>query len=187
MGVDYVSNDILASELSQAPAHVSTALFGLGEGKGVGGRDGQFDLAFSRMLMEHLPDFRAAYRDISRLLRPGGVSIAFHPVLFAPPFLANRILPDRMSRFILKGLSPDRSDEGVPKFPAYYNGCTITSHLRHAIGEAGFSEVWQIPFFGHAYYRRIPIVRSVHALVRNGLSRFGPPWSASFVFTVARK
>lgn len=185
MGVNYVANDSLAAELSLAPRPGETACFNLGAG--LDDYEDRFDLAFSRMVMEHVRDFRPAYRDICTLLRPGGVSIAFHPVPFALPFTANRLLPEWASRPILKLFTPDRGPDGIPKFPAYYSGCSVSRSVREAIEAAGFAEVWQLPFYGHSYYERIPLVRDIHVALTKRLRRGGPPWAASFVWTIARK
>ena len=84
---------------------------------------GECDLVFAHMVFEHVADPAAAWNTVYRLLRPGGTAISFHPTLFSPPFVANWMLPERLSRPILQRFFSRRNDDDHPKFPAYYRWC----------------------------------------------------------------
>jgi hypothetical protein len=65
-----------------------------------------------------------AWNNIHTLLRPGGVALAFFPTLYAPVFMVNRMIPEKLSRAIVHALYPARRDGGSdPKFPALYDHC----------------------------------------------------------------
>src|SRR5690606_5853440 len=83
--IRYTANDISERELERAPNWVGKACFDIQtpDHAQIEQYAGQFDLIFSRMVMEHVPSYQRAYRNIFTLLQPGGVAIAFHPVLFA--------------------------------------------------------------------------------------------------------
>jgi SAM-dependent methyltransferase len=189
LGVTYCSNDISQRELDLGPSWTKKARFDLcsQDPEAVRQFAQSSDLVFSKMLMEHVPDYRAAYRNISTILRTGGISIAFHPVLFSVPFVANRLLPEHLSVAILKAVFPNRNDDEKPKFPAVYSGCRISSSVRQAIMAEGFRSVQQIPFWGHSYYRKFPIIRSIHAGSSLAIERAGLTTFATYVFTVAVK
>src|ERR1700721_1406514 len=53
-----------------------------------------YDLVFSKMLCEHLPDARTFHANCLRLLRPGARAVHFFPTLYTLPFVANRLIPE---------------------------------------------------------------------------------------------
>ena len=50
----------------------------------LGFRDGSFDLVVSTAVLEHLDNLEEAFREIHRVLRPGGLSIHFYDPYFSP-------------------------------------------------------------------------------------------------------
>lgn len=189
IGITYCSNDISQRELDLGPSWTKKAQFDLcaDAAESLSQFAQSTDLVFSRMLMEHVPNYKAAYRNISTILRPGGIGIAFHPVLFSVPFVANRLLPEQLSASILKAVFPNRTDNGTPKFPATYSGCRISEGVRNEIKAQGFDAVWQIPFWGHGYYRKFPIVRDIHEIASGWVQRRGMTTFATYAFTVVVK
>lgn len=189
LGIDYVSNDISARELDKAPAWAGRAHFDIqsSDPAMILPFAGRIDLAFSKMVMEHVASYRRAYANIFGLLKEGGIAISFHPVLYALPFVLNRLAPEAASQRLLRAVFPNRTDEGVPKFPAYYSGCVISERVRTTLREIGFSGVWQIPFYGHRYYKRIPGLRAAHGRFTDYVKKRGMTRFASFAFTVVRK
>lgn len=188
MGIAYTSNDISAHELSLAPDWVDKAHFDIqGAADEVAPFAGKFDFAFSKMVMEHVESYSRAYANIHSILAPGGVAIAFHPVLYSLPFAINKVIPERTALAILRKIKPDRTKDVNPKFPAWYDGCVISERLRDSIREIGFRDVWQLPFYGHGYYEGVPVLRNVHQAVTNKLARYNVTTLASFAFTIVRK
>src|SRR3546814_7449338 len=87
------------------------------------------------MVMEHVESYERAYSNIYDLLRPGGISLAFHPVYYALPFVINTVLPEHMTQKMLARVFPNRNVNDIPKFPAHYSGCRISRHVRGTLSD----------------------------------------------------
>jgi SAM-dependent methyltransferase len=164
MEVALTVNDISAPELARLPAGYLTACFNVAGELPPEIKRSTYDLAFSRMVFEHVEDGRQAWRNLHAVLAPGGVAIAFIPTLFAFPFVINWLIPDRIAKRIAEMLDRGRGDDTVPVFPARYSwSYSIERWLRPMLSELGYREVMVVPFYGHRYYQRFPVVRDVHA------------------------
>jgi hypothetical protein len=66
----------------------------------------------------------------------------------------NRLIPEKISRWLLETVFPDRKDDGDnPKFPAYYDYCfSDEAKIVPMLKRAGFSEVAVLPFWGYSYF-----------------------------------
>jgi SAM-dependent methyltransferase len=93
-GIRYLSVDLDPSRAMQAA-----------DLTGLGFPDGSFDVVICSHVLEHVPDDRAAMRELHRVLRPGGTAYLQHPV---DEGLAHTIedvtgeavpSPERLSRF----------------------------------------------------------------------------------------
>jgi SAM-dependent methyltransferase len=184
--VKYTVNDISQRELDLAPGWTSKACFD------IAGRDapaGEFDLIFSRMVMEHVRDASQAYKNLFELLAPGGIGLHFHPTLFAPPFVINCLLPDSVSRKVLSIFGhrfTDTIDE-YPKFPAYYSWCRNSESVRQKIMAMGFSEVELVDFYGHGYFKKIPGIHQIDASLSRLALKQGLRAFASYAYTLVRR
>jgi SAM-dependent methyltransferase len=189
MGVELTVNDISAKELLRLPSAYRTACFDVaGDLTKSDVLPGSYDLAFSKMVFEHVEDGERAWRNVHQLLAPRGVAIAFLPTLFALPFVLNKILPDGVAEQLIKLVNRERNDETSPVFPARYSkSYTIERWLRPMFSRIGYRDLLVVPFYGHAYYRRFPIVRDVHAQFTK-LARAND-WRlfSSYAYIVARK
>jgi SAM-dependent methyltransferase len=165
MGVELTVNDISANELVRLPSVYRTACFDVaGDLSRSGVQKNTYDLAFSKMVFEHVKDGERAWRNVHEILAPGGVGIAFLPTLFAFPFVLNKLLPDSIAERLIKLVNNERNDETSPVFPARYSKShTIERWLRPMFDKIGYRDVMVVPFYGHVYYRRFPIVRDIHA------------------------
>ena len=183
-------NDISQKELDLAPAEFSKSCCDIASPGTLAaiGTD-RFDFAYCRMVMEHVPDVAQMWRNIHGLLTPGGAALSFFPTLFAPPFVANQLMPEALSRSVLHTLFPDRHDEGDnPKFPAHYNYCRGSeTAIVPLLRDIGFSEVVVLPFYGYSYFHKLPGLRQVDAAFTR-LAR-ARDWRTftSFAFVIARK
>lgn len=183
----YVSNDISQSELDRAPDWVEKSCFDIC-GKAPSDRYESVDFMFSCMVQEHLPRARAAYHNMYRLLKPGGMVINFFPTLFASPFVINYLLPEQLSRKILQAVFPSRNDDETPKFPAYYDWCTSTNSTRKKVQSVGFSTVHVVPFYGHGYYDKFPLIRDVlNKAITPALARADFKPLSSYAYIIAIK
>lgn len=189
LGVELTVNDISEAELGHAPAAFAKACFDIaGDPAALGAARGAYDLAFSRMVFEHVRDARAAWSNVHTLLAPGGVAIAFIPTLYAIPYLANMAIPEALSRRIVRLLYAHRTDEEDPKFPAYYDWCYGDGRkLEPRLRQIGFREAMVVPFFHHEYFESIPVAREIdHLISRVAAAR---DWRVltTYAFVVARK
>ena len=185
--IAYAVNDIDARELAMGPAEFEKVQFDV-----AGVVDptdlGRFDLVISRMVMEHVRDAERAWTSMCDLLAPGGVALAFHPTLYAPPFLINWLAPEALTAPILRFFFADRHDAECPKFPARYELCTAEPGVvEPALRRAGFRQVLSAPFWGDRYFRHLPGLREAN----DALSAFAEArdWRrlASYAYTIAAK
>lgn len=189
LGVEYTVNDISAEELRHAPAAFGKACFDICcDVEQAGVKPESYDLAFSRMVFEHVKDGRAAWASLHRILRPGGVALAFVPTLYAPPYVANMLIPEWLSARIVKALYPHRTDDGDPKFPAHYSWCYSSERkMMPMLRDAGFSESLIVPFYGHEYFGNLPVAREIDEALTRLAIRFDWRALTPYAYIVARK
>jgi len=188
-GINYVVNDISESELALAPPYFEKVCFDIAKpiGEEHQALFGTVDLMFSQMVFEHVSDAIRAYQNVHALLAPGGVCLNFHPVLYSIPFLVNWLLPETLSSQLLRLVFPNRRSDEVPKHPAWYDLCLIRKSIRNRLSAIGYRRVWQVPFWYHDYFTKIPGVYQLdHAAAaiadRNNWTGF-----ASFSYTLVAK
>ena len=183
--VDCTILDISPVELDKAPAgYRKVAADICGDALPLAG---PFDFMFSKMLAEHVASGRAFHRNVFRLLAPGGLAFHFFPTLYAPAFVANRLLPDDLSIVALQAFAPrDRDRHG--KFPARYSWCRgPTPAQLGRLAALGYEIVSYRGFFGHDYYRRLPPLHWASRRAAAWLCRH--PWApmTSFALVLLRK
>jgi SAM-dependent methyltransferase len=186
-GIALTVNDIDAGELALAPAQFDKAQFDIA---GVVDPvwEGRFDLIVSRMVLEHVRDAPRAWENMHRLLAPGGVALAFHPTLYAAPFLINWLMPEKTTAAVLRFFFPNRHNGDYPKFPARYEMCAGNpGKIEPVLKRCGFSQVLIAPFWGHRYFRHIPILREVDAALHRLAEAKDWRWLTSYAYTIARR
>lgn len=155
----YTVNDISAEELALLPDGYDMACFDV-SGDASNFSD-HYDIVFSRFLAEHVADGEAMHRNVHQVLRDGGVAFHLIPTLYAVPFVINKFFPERMTSLILKVFSPRRAIN--PKFPAHYSMCYgDPQRMKRLLTAIGYKRVEIQNFYGHFYYEKIPVLRSVH-------------------------
>src|SRR5258708_26884811 len=165
LGAELTVNDISPTELAALPKGYRTACFDIaGELSPEEIARGGYDLAFSRMVFEHVADGQRAWENLFRLLAPGGIGLAFVPTLYAFPFVANWLLPDDFAARIVKLLYKNRTDTADPVFPARYSW-TVASEKKLApmLKEIGYRDAMVVPFHRHSYYQTSPLLRQIQA------------------------
>jgi SAM-dependent methyltransferase len=190
LGFDITLNDISAHELALAPSGHGKMQCDIAspQAPDILGR-GQYDLAYCRMVMEHVPDVAAMWRNIGHVLAPGGLALSFFPTLYALPYVLNTLMPEPLSRFLLESVFPERKPDGDdPKFPAHYNHCfSSEARLMPMLREAGFSDAVILPFWGYAYFSKFPGVRQVDAAFNRLAERRDWRAVSSFAYVIAIK
>jgi SAM-dependent methyltransferase len=148
-----------------------------------------YDLVFSKMLCEHLPDARTFHENCFRLLKPGGRAVHFFPTLFTLPYLANLLIPEDFARAVLRRIQPGRIDDPKhEKFPAYYRWCTgPTKRALRRYESIGFEVEAFNAAFGHRYYAMVPPLEAAEQAKTRWLLRHPVPWWTSFATVVLRK
>jgi SAM-dependent methyltransferase len=184
--IDYVANDISSVELDAMPIPVPKFAFDVSKSVPTDCID-RFDFIFSKMVQEHIDGTPRYYRNLSQMLKPGGMALNFHPVLYALPFIINRLLPESLSDPLLYLTRKDRTRTKNPKFPALYDHCVVSQKVRSSLMAQGFSDVIQVPFFGHGYYRVFPGLRQVHRRLSRSLQAMNANKLATFCYTIAIK
>lgn len=188
-GFELTINDIDANELDYAPVGPRRLIFDISST--IDDTEiprGQFDLVFSRMVFEHVPDARRAWNNLFELLAPGGVGFAFVPTLFSPPFVINRLIPEAVSSRLLYSLDRTRTIAEIPKFPAFYDYCRASEKaLQPMLEEIGYREVLVLPFFGTPYFPRIPVLRHAAKMLDNIAEKRDWRIFASYAYIMARR
>jgi SAM-dependent methyltransferase len=180
LNLRYTVNDISAAELALAPEWPRKACFDISSPPP---EAGPFDLIFSKMVFEHVPDARSAYQAVYNLLAPNGVCLSFFPTLYCLPFVANYLSPNGLSLKFQRTLDPRPN----PKFPAYYNWCRSTPSLQRRLKTIGFREVIISPFYGHNYYRSIPFLRQMQQYWRDIVRAHDMKYFSSFAYVFMQK
>ena len=181
----YTVNDISEEELGLIGPDYEKAQFDVtGD---VTGFEGQYDIVFSRTLMEHVRDGVTMHRNVLSLLRPGGVAFHMGPTLYSPAFVINKLLPDTISRRILFAFFPARRTDR-PKFPAYYSWCFGNgSRMRRMLRRVGYRAVEIDTFYGTNYFHKIPIVRDLDRAFQGLAAKRNWSTFGSYIQIVARK
>ncbi|HEX9565324.1 MAG TPA: class I SAM-dependent methyltransferase [Gemmatimonadaceae bacterium] len=92
-----------------------------------------FDVVTANMVVEHLADPEGDFREVARVLKPGGVFIMHTPNAGAFPTLAARVVPEVAKRPLVRLLDGRRSKD---VFPTYYR-CNSSSDVHRCAAAAG--------------------------------------------------
>ena len=179
--------DISAEELAKAADSVEKRVADLC--KPISEGHESYDLVFSKMLCEHLPDAHTFHSNCYKLLRPGGLAVHMFPTLYAVPFVINRLVPENVSRALVRWIQPERlKNPKTEKFPAFYDWCAgPTKHALQRYRSIGFEVAQCNAAFGHNYYRPIPFLDAAERAKSRLLLRHPIPILTSFAVTVLRK
>jgi ubiquinone/menaquinone biosynthesis C-methylase UbiE len=95
---------------------------------------GCFDLVTANMVVEHLREPARQFREVSRVLRPGGVYILHTPNRRSHIIVLARMMPEGLKKKLIR-LLDGRAETDI--FPTYYHANTRTRLTQLAI-ECGF-------------------------------------------------
>jgi SAM-dependent methyltransferase len=184
-GLTYAILDISAAELEKAPTGYRKIVMDICSADAP--VEDAFDLVFTKMLAEHVADAELFHRNVYKLLAPGGLAFHFFPTLYSPPFVANYLFPESLSRLLLDAFSP-RDRVRHAKFPAYYRWCRgPTRRQLDRFGRLGYEVVQYGGFFGHAYYQRLSVAHQVSRRIARFLVSHPVPQLTSFAYLVLRR
>lgn len=95
---------------------------------------GHIDVAYSRSVMEHVEQVEAAYREIFRVLKPGGKYIFLTPNRYDYASIIASLVPNRFhSRIVLH----TEGRQEIDTFPTFYRSNSFT-RIRALAKTAGF-------------------------------------------------
>ncbi|MDD5034232.1 MAG: class I SAM-dependent methyltransferase [Methylococcaceae bacterium] len=89
--------------------------------------DESVDVVISRAVLEHVEHPEAVFRELQRILKPGGSFIFLAPNLYDYASIISLIVPNRWHKYIV-GKTEGRKSEDV--FPAYYRANTYSAVKR---------------------------------------------------------
>lgn len=105
------------------------------------------DLVISRSVFEHIPDVESVYKELSRVLKPGGKLIILVPNLWDYISIASYLIPNSLHKLIVEKAS-GRPGEDV--FATYYKSNTKRSIARLAqrtgFAVSSFDYLGQYPY-----------------------------------------
>jgi SAM-dependent methyltransferase len=150
---------------------------------------GRFDVVVTKMVLEHVREPRRFHSHVFELLHPGGTAVHFFATLYALPFVANRVLPERLVQRLLLRLQPGRIAEGRErKFPAYYRWCRGPVERQFERFESvGFTVDEYVGFFGHGCYHPVPRLQRLEDRWSKFLVTHPVPWLTSFAWVRLRR
>ena len=108
--------------------------------------DSSVDLAFSRSVMDHVPDAEGAFREIARVLKPGGRYVFLTPSLYDYGSLVAAMIPNSLHPWIVRRVE-GRAEQDT--FPTQYQ-CNTKRRIRrlasdHSLNIAQFEFLGQYP------------------------------------------
>ena len=146
LGLHVVGLDISDVELRQAPPGAYDHIV-VGDVATVT-IPGKYDLVFSRSVIEHVAQPRAALANLAATLAPGGTMAHFMPCRNAPFAVLNRWLGNRVARRVLFTVFPEKAQNSG--FRAYYRDCT-PARLSDICRECGLEIEKVVPYFKSEY------------------------------------
>ncbi len=111
--------------------------------------DASADLFMVHSGIEHFPDNERFLANALRVLRPGGYLVAQFPSRYAPFVIANRLLPERVSRRVLDRAMGERAR--LLGFKAHYDR-TDYAAFRRMFLSLGFEEQYHLPGYCSSSY-----------------------------------
>lgn len=148
-----------------------------------------FDLAFSRMVAEHVASGEIFHRNVRRLLRDGGMAFHYFPTLYTLPYVFNLLIPESVSGRLLHTVQGEREKTGNHgKFPALYKWCLgPVPHQLRRLEKVGYAIDEYVGFYGHSYYVRFKPLHALHLKISDYLIQHPIPWITTYAYMVLRK
>lgn len=112
-------------------------------------QDGSADLFMVHSGIEHFSNNQRFLENALRVLRPGGFLVAQFPSRYAPFVIANRLLPESISRRLLNNAMGERAN--LLGFRAFYDR-TDYKAFRRMSAAVGFEEVYHLPGYCSSSY-----------------------------------
>ncbi|RYY52612.1 MAG: methyltransferase domain-containing protein, partial [Chitinophagaceae bacterium] len=153
----------------------------------IGSPQQKFDLVIAQMTLEHIERPAVFYGNVKLLLQPGGHACLFFATVTNLPMMLNHLLPDGISHRLLMLVQPFRKNEKHGKFPAFYRWCYGPTRKNISrLQSTGLDIELYRGYFGHSYYRRLPILPWLEKKKTQMLLRFPNPNFCTYAQLVLR-
>ncbi len=151
----------------------------------LGFASGRVDVLATRSVMEHLADPEAAFREVARVLRPGGAAVMLCPNKWYYSSVVGRMIPERAAARLLR-LIFGRSV--YDNFPTYYRANTRRAVRRLAARVGLRYELAIVPEHPPDYLKIFPLLYRLGVLYDRITVRWKPlHWLAtSFVIVLCK-
>jgi 2-polyprenyl-3-methyl-5-hydroxy-6-metoxy-1,4-benzoquinol methylase len=185
-GISYVTSDADVRELDKADGAFERLVLDVSADVTSPELAGRFDCILSRMVGEHVSDGEQYHRNIFKMLKPGGISVHCFSALGALPFVANRVLPESVSDFLLQMYAHRPPKNG--KFKAYYSWSRGPSKgMVKRFEGLGFEIISYTGYFGHNYYQSLPRLHRLEMMKAELLLKHPIPVFCSYSSLLLRK
>ncbi len=125
-------------ELEDLKANVDIAAVAMANGIGLPFQSGAFDLVFSKTVIEHMSNPTKFFREVHRVLRPGGVFVWATSNLQSLPILLSHLTPLAVHKWVYRRIFGSKLD--FDQFPTYYRANT-KKMLHRYLTESGFAKI----------------------------------------------
>ena len=164
--VRYVGLDLSRSELIEAGPDAYTETIAADATSLQPQLQGQFDLAISWQVLEHVKDLEVTVGNVRRYLKPGGLFVALFSGSWSAFGVINRVLPHWLGARIVDR-TMKRTENNVPVFPAYYDRCTSKA-LEPLFSNWSEAEISPL-FNGAGYFSFFPPLQRVYLSYENAI------------------
>jgi SAM-dependent methyltransferase len=122
----------------------------VGSGESIPFEDATFDLVFANNVLEHLPEPHGVFREVHRVLKPGGMFVIKTPNQFHYVVIVARMAPFRLHKWVNRLRGRSESDTYPTKYRA-----NSSAALRRLAGSTGFKVVEMNFIEGRPEYLRL--------------------------------
>jgi SAM-dependent methyltransferase len=181
-GCHYVGLDLSSAELDVAPAGSYDEIWVADATTHLRNLDGRFDVVLSFQVLEHVKPMSAAFENFRLYLIPGGAFLGQFSGTFSFFGLANRVIPDRLTAWLVDRFT-ERSAASV--FPAHYDRCWASAIRRTT---RRWTRVDIVPrYTGASYLRFLPLAQRAYLVYEDWAMRTGHEDLATHYIVEARR
>ncbi len=188
LGISYTVNDMVIEELEKANPIYDRNISDLCRDDISDEFVKTYDLVFSRMAGEHFYNARNLHANVLKLLNNKGYSIHCFSTLYAFPFLINKLVPDWIGERLLALIHPRENYYQHGKFKAYYDmALGPSSKMIKFFVSQGYIINEYVGYYGHPYYDRFPLIRSLEVRKAKWLIKHPVPLLTSYALIILQK
>jgi len=160
---------VVGVDLDPRVASIFHGEFHLGSLTSMPFEPGSFDVIFCEYVIEHLDDPETAFREMRRVLKPGGCILVLTPNLYSYKVMAAACTPHRFHTLV--GRIRYGSGHEADMYPTFYR-CNSAKHFYRFASNVGL-QVMIIDFVtnGPTWFEKIPIVFGIFDVFHRVIAR----------------